>query len=218
MRYSLILFDVDGTLIDSERCIIASLEHALRDCGGMCDPSCVKDQIGLPLEAIIRHVSRGIADESIPRVIDAYRQHYPRFDDELTRLFPGTHAVIDALHRDGMTLAVATNKLTQRARTTLDRFGLAARFDPIVGSDQVARPKPHPDIVHRVLQLTGRRADEALMVGDTSWDVEMAHAAGIASCAVTWGNHAHARLQHARPSHVARSFAELRDLLQTTVS
>jgi phosphoglycolate phosphatase len=212
--YSLILFDVDGTLIDSARCISASLEQALRDCGCACDPSCVKDQIGLPLDAIIRNVSRGIPDQSIPHVIDAYRHHYPRFDEELTGLFPGIHEAIDALYRGGATLAVATNKLTQRARSALDRFGLADRFDPIVGSDQVARPKPNPDIVYRVLELTGRSADEAVMVGDTAWDVEMAHAAGIASCAVTWGNHDHERLLQARPSHLARSFAELYELLQ----
>jgi HAD superfamily hydrolase (TIGR01509 family) len=122
---------------------------------------------------------------------------------------------VEALHAGGVKLAIATNKLTSRARAPLERLGIAGRFAAIVGSDQVTHPKPHPDIIDRVLTLTGEAAALALMVGDTEWDVEMAARAGVASCAVTWGNHDEARLRGARPTHLAGSFRELRTLVQT---
>jgi phosphoglycolate phosphatase len=217
-KYSLVIFDFDGTLVDSARCITTSLERALTTRGCACDVTHVREQIGLPLESIIRQASAGIADEAIEPVIAAYRTEYAALEGELIVPFPGAVEIIDALHRDGVGLAIATNKLTDRARMTLERFGIATRFAAIVGADRVAHPKPYPDIVLHVLAATGCRPDMALMVGDTEWDVEMARRAGVNACAVTWGNHSAARLARAQPLHVTSSFTELRKILQTIES
>ena len=215
MRYRLVIFDFDGTLIDSAACIIASIERALAGVGRRCESSRVREQIGLPLPAIIRAASPGIEDEAVADVIAGYRRAYAELEHELIAPFPDTVETVEALHARGVTLAVATNKLTIRAQAPLARLGIADRFAAIVGFDQVTHPKPHPEIVLRVLTATRCPASAAVMVGDTEWDIEMAARAGIASCAVTWGNHEAARLSRAQPTHTVRTFAELRNLVET---
>lgn len=213
-RYQLVVFDFDGTLVDSARCITLSLERALADCGCACEASKIGGQIGLPLHAILRTAAPGIADDTIEEVIAAYRRHYARLEDELIALFPGAHDTLSALREAGIALAIATNKLTMRAEVTVERLGLRSLFTAIVGADQARHPKPHPEMLQRVLALARRAPDEALMVGDTVWDVEMAARAGVASCAVTWGNQPFERLQEAGPAHVVQSFPALLEVAQ----
>ena len=214
-NYDLVIFDFDGTLVDSAHCITTSLERALTSCGFACDVTSVGEQIGSPLESIVRRASAGIADEAIGAVIAAYRREYAALEAETIALFPGARETVDAFHRGGVTLAIATNKFTGRARLTLERFGIADRFAAVVGADQVEHPKPHPEMVLRVLAAAACPPETALMVGDTEWDIEMATRAGTASCAVTWGSHDAARLTRARPTHLTSRFRELRKLVQT---
>ena len=213
-RYRLVVFDFDGTLVDSARCITISLERALADCGCPCDATVIGGQIGLPLHTILRTAAPGIADDAIEEVVAAYRQHYARLEHELIAAFPGAHDTLSALREAGIALAIATNKLTMRAEVTVERLGLRPLFTAIVGADEARHPKPHPEILQRVLALAGCAPEEALMVGDTVWDVEMAARAGVASCAVTWGNQPLSRLQAAGPTHVVRSFRALLDVAQ----
>jgi HAD superfamily hydrolase (TIGR01509 family) len=215
VRYPVVAFDFDGTLVDSAGCISASLERALVECGCACDLSDVRSQIGLPLHSIIRHISAGIPDAHIEPVIAAYRRYYTNLESELIVLFPGARETVEELHRRGVQLAIATNKLSRRAEVTLERLGIAGFFTAVIGSEQVEQPKPHPDIMLRVLMLTGHRPTSALMVGDTVWDLEMAARAGAAACAVTWGNQDVARLEAANPTHVIDRFPDLLGIVQT---
>jgi phosphoglycolate phosphatase len=215
LRYCVVAFDFDGTLVDSARCISTSLERALIECDCACDVSDVRSQIGLPLQVIIRHASAGIENERIDAVIAAYRRHYAALEHELIVLFPGARETVEQLRAAGIRLAIATNKLTQRAEQTLERLGLLESFDAIVGSEQVAQPKPHPDILLRVLALTGQSAHSALMVGDTIWDLEMAARAGVAACAVTWGNQDRTLLITAEPAHLIDTFPALLEIVQS---
>lgn len=217
MKYSLVILDFDGTLVDSAHCITASLERALVECGCACDVSGIGDLIGLPLDTIVRESSPGIAEACIEDVIREYRRHYAALEDESIRLFPGTRETMHALRAAGVKVAVATNKFTYRAELTLQRLDLAAPFQAIVGADQVTHPKPHPEMLERVLALTEESPGTALMVGDTVWDLEMATAAGVAGCAVTWGNQSAARLSEARPVHIIETFPELLDVVQIVV-
>lgn len=208
MTYQLAVFDFDGTLVDSEACIRQSIARALVD-HGVPGADIRKEWIGLPLSTIIRSACGSIDDARLASVIAAYRAHYADLDRDLTFAFPG---VLDTLHdlaASGIRLAIATNKHSRPARATLDRLGVTALFEAIVGAEAVANPKPHPDLILRVLADTGVPADAAVMVGDATVDLQMAHAAGVAGCAVAWGNHPLDDLLACRPRHVAHTAADL---------
>ena len=212
MRYSLAVFDFDGTLVDSEACIRQSLDCAL-DEHGLPSLPIRKDWIGQPLDLIIRSACASIDEAGVASVISAYRTHYAALDGGLTFPFAGVVETLHELAAAGVALAIGTNKHSTPARATLERLGIAPLFPVIVGAESVAHPKPHPDILLRVLELTGARAAEALMIGDAGVDLQMAAGAGVASCAVTWGNHSREQLAAHQPTYVIDSPAALPRLI-----
>ncbi|MGE0444622.1 MAG: HAD family hydrolase [Vicinamibacterales bacterium] len=218
MSYSLAVFDFDGTLVDSEACIRQSLARALEAHGLPVAGGIRKEWIGLPLQAIIRSACGAVDDADVDSIIAAYRAHYAALDAELTFAFPGMIDALEALAAAGVRLAIATNKHSRPARATLDRLGLSRLFQVIVGAESVANPKPHPDLLLRVLADTGHDADAAVMIGDATVDLQMASSAGVASCAVTWGNHSIEQLLACSPRHVVRSPAEIPRLVATKIT
>ena len=202
-RYALAIFDFDGTLVRSDDCITRSLEAALLGRALPCDVEVARGLIGLPLDRIVRQLAgEPLDDDAVGNVIAAYRGHYAAFEPELVACYPDVVEMLGALLAAGVTLAIATSKTTRGVSATLERLGLARLFSHVVGNDRVTRGKPHPEMVETLLDLSGRGAPDAIVVGDTTFDVEMATAAGVASCAVTYGNHPAARLAEARPTYV----------------
>ena len=208
MRYSLAVFDFDGTLVASEACIRQSLDLALEQ-HGLPSLPIRKEWIGQPLDLIIRSACASIDQAGVSSVIGAYRTHYAALDGGLTFPFDGILDALTLLAARGVTLAIGTNKHSTPARATLERLGIARLFPVIVGAESVAHPKPDPDILLRVLELTGARAADTLMIGDAGVDLQMAAGAGVASCAVTWGNHSREQLVTHQPTYVIDSPAAL---------
>lgn len=213
--YTLAVFDFDGTLVDSEACIRGSIARALVD-HGIPASDIRKEWIGLPLQTIIRSACDSIDDTRMESVIAAYRAHYADLDRTLTFAFPGMLDVLHQLAASGTRLAIATNKHSRPARATLDRLGVTSLFEAVVGAEAVANPKPHPDLILRVLAETSVSAEATVMIGDATVDLQMAEAAGIAACAVAWGNHRLSDLLACRPRHVARRPADLFALAGST--
>lgn len=208
-HYALVIFDFDGTLVDSEPCIAEALERALRDRRCPCRIGELKHALGAPLDAVINAVSPGLHAELVDGVAADYRRHYSALEPHLVNLFPGIDDALEELRAVGTRMAIATNKFTPGTRATVARLGIADRIEVIVGADQVQQPKPAPDMAHRVLALTGTPAEQALVVGDTVFDLHMAREAGIASCGVTWGNEAGVALSAAGASHLIDSPEQL---------
>ncbi|MET0557032.1 MAG: HAD family hydrolase [Vicinamibacteria bacterium] len=209
-RYPLAIFDFDGTLVRSDDCITRSLEAALSGRSLPCDVAVARGLIGLPLDRIVRRLGgEHLDDDAVGAVVSAYRGHYAAFEPELVACYPEVPEVLHALHAAGVTLAIATSKTTRGVSATMERLGVAPLFTHVVGNDRVARGKPDPEMVHTILSLAGRAAAEAIVVGDTTFDVEMATAAGVASCAVTYGNHPASRLAEARPTFVVDAPARI---------
>lgn len=206
----LIILDFDGTLADTQPLILRSLQGTITELGlpSRTDAECASI-IGLPLkECFVKLVN---ADDTLAeRCCEVYRRLFDEYNHPGTvTLFPHVEETLHELHRRGLQLAICSS----RARATLDRFVLSFGFEQlvqaVVSSDDVQRGKPYPDPALRVLELTGCKAEEALMVGDASYDILMGRAAGCHTCGVTYGNQTAAQLRDAGADYLIDNFQEL---------
>jgi phosphoglycolate phosphatase len=191
----LVIFDVDGTLVDSQTEIMAAMTAAFAVAGLDLPPRAdVLAIVGLSLPEAFARLLPGADAVVHDRLTVAYKA---AFADRRMRLgaaaggplFPGAVAAMDALRDAGFTLAVATGKSKRGLRAVLEGHGLQGRFATEQTSDDHPS-KPHPGMVLACLAATDIPAARAVMVGDTSFDMDMGRAAGVAGVAVTWGYHA----------------------------
>jgi phosphoglycolate phosphatase len=196
---ALVIFDLDGTLVDSVAGICASFNHALAVTAGL--PPLPAEQItrmiGLPLTQMFAETLPMSAAALIPDCAASYRAHYDETAIPTTQLFPGVRSTLERLHAAGRTLTVATTKWTFVAEAVVTAVQLRPLFAHVLGGDCVPEHKPHPALVLKTLALTGFAADEAVVVGDSTYDILMAGAAGVRSVGVTHGVHARDELRAA---------------------
>lgn len=199
-----IVFDLDGTLVDSLPDIVGAFRDAFVELNlAPPDEAQVRPMIGLPLEAMFATVA---PLAQVVALCDAYRRLYPVRFTRHTRPFPGVVEVLATLRVRGYRLAVATTKRTDMAVRLLTAMGLVDAVDHIQGTDGFPH-KPAPDVVLRALAVLAARGE--WMVGDTVHDVEAGHAAGLATYAVTWGTHDAERLRAAGAQRVEASLEPL---------
>jgi len=207
-RYKLLIFDWDGTLMDSAAAIAASLQAACAD----LDLRIPSEQearhiIGLGMQDALQSLLPGIDPALYPRVADRYRHHF-RIRDAHTTLFPGADDAVRKLHGAGHLLAVATGKSRRGLDRALAATGLTAYFHGTRCADE-GHTKPDPGMLHCLLDDLAVRPESAVMIGDTTHDVTMAHAAGVAALAVTYGAHAKQVLLDSTPLACFDTGAEL---------
>jgi phosphoglycolate phosphatase len=205
------LFDFDGTLGDSYPAITASVNH-VRALHGLAP---------LPEEEVRRHVGRGpgyLLQHAVP-VGDleanqaAYREHHPSVLRSGTRLMPGAADALRALNERGLKLGVCSNKPVDFTRELLSYLGIAPYLNVVLGPEDVARPKPAPDMLLAALPRLGAAAAEALYVGDMTVDVETARAAGVRVWIVPTGSDTPDAIARARPDRTLHGLSELPVLL-----
>jgi len=185
--YELIVFDWDGTLMDSTALIAGSLQSACRDVGAPVPSDAdARYVIGLNLADILRHVAPDIDPEVQARLIERYRYHFTA--GEQSPLFEGIADLLAELHGSGKRLAVATGKSRRGLQLALDRTGLGRLFEFTRCADE-GFAKPHPGMLHAILDYTGVEASRAVMVGDTTHDLQLAANAGVDAIAVLYGAH-----------------------------
>jgi pyrophosphatase PpaX len=208
-----VLFDLDGTLIDSIGLIVAAMEYAYE---GRAQRPSVEEwtaAIGTPLDGMLRRWARDEAD------VEALRARYRAFQlehhDAMTTPYPGVVETVRALHAAGHPLAVVTSKLEAGARRSLAWIGVEACFTAVVGIDATVRHKPEPDPVWHALDRLGAvpRA-RALFVGDSTHDLHAGRAAGVATAAVAWGPYSADALRAAGPSHWLERMEDLPPLVR----
>ena len=196
-KIKLIVFDWDGTLMDSEAQIVSCLHAAIADLGlePMGDHT-VKNVIGLGLREAVDTLVPGRDERFQQTFVEHYRKYW--FQSEASQLFEGVRDVLDTLTRQQLLLAVATGKARRGLQRVLDETGLAPCFHATRCSDE-ARSKPHPQMLMDIMEKLGVLPGETLMVGDTEYDMEMATNAGAAKIAVRTGVHSEERLQRHAP-------------------
>ena len=186
--YDLIVFDWDGTLMDSTAIIASSLQAACRDVG-IAEPTRADALyvIGLNLADTFRHVAPGLDPEGQRQLAERYRHHFLARESEMP-LYDGVREMISGLHADGRRLAVATGKARRGLDRVLDATGLRPYFEATRCADE-GFAKPHPGMLLMLLDITGVDPGRALMVGDTTHDLELAANAGVDAVAVSYGAH-----------------------------
>lgn len=208
----LLIFDWDGTLMDSERQIVSSLLAASRDLGlRLPEVDACRNIIGLGLrEAILALYPEG--DEAlVADYIARYRHHWFGCAHECG-LFPEVEETLQYLVRTGYRLAVATGKGRRGLDKALAETGLAGLFEATRTAEET-RSKPHPQMLQELLDELDVAAEAALMIGDTEYDLAMARSAGVASIAVTYGAHSVRRLRDYQPLTCLDRISELRGWL-----
>ncbi len=207
VRFSVVLFDLDGTIVDSGWMILASYRHATTTVLGRDYP----DEVLLAkvgsgdLEEQMREFDAGKADE----LAQAYRDHYAPLHSEL-QAFPGMLDLLARLDGEGRRLGIVSAKRRDIVGLAFEALGFGDLMDVVVGSDEAPRGKPHPDQILVALERLGADPDDTAYVGDAPFDVAAAKAAGVHAIGVTWGGiHTRERMQEEGPDAVVDTADEL---------
>lgn len=214
-RLKLLIFDLDGTLVDSSIPMGRAFNHTLKQMGlEEYNQKETDALIGTPLSKLfMRIMNRPTRDAMIEQCIKIYRQKYLEIFLDRTFLYDGVADVIPKL-AGRYTISLATTKKTDVATMTLEHFGLKDHFELLLGFDTVKEPKPSPEIINRTLELLHFKPDEAMMVGDSLYDLKASKAAGVTSCMVTYGFENIKNLIENKPDIVIDKFQELLKLLE----
>ena len=213
MKYELLVFDWDGTLLDSAGAIVRAIQAACRDLDLPIPPDRqARHVIGLGLVDAMRHAVPDLPPERYQEMADRYRLHYLSGDHELT-LFEGVPEMLANLWQAGHVLAIATGKSRIGLERALDHSGLRHLFQASRCADE-CHSKPHPQMLEELMAEFGMANSATVMIGDTSHDLLMASNACVDGLAVTYGAHPHDHLLEYKPVACLHTVAELEQWLK----
>ena len=213
MRYKLVIFDLDGTLLDTIEDLKEAVNHAMRMRGF---PTFTRDQV----MAMVGHGARNLMRKALPvghkedAMVDAayndFRAYYITHIDVHTKPFPGIQDLLTQLHQEGVMLAVASNKFQEGTEHLIKEFFPEILFVAVLGGRPDFPLKPDPEIVNEVLRKAGIEKEDAVMIGDSDTDMETAANGGIMGIAVNWGYRDMSSIENLK---VANSVEELHQIL-----
>ena len=211
MRKRLIIFDFDGTLGDTRRNIVTTMQMAIKELQlpERTESECAAT-IGLPLSGCFRALFPDIQEELIPRCAATYRRI---FDENLQKIrpeaFPDVVKTLKILKEQGFTLTVASSRSRNSLTELTHNMGIADYISYLIGADDVKEAKPKPEPVLKTLATMKFEANETLVVGDMAVDILMGANAGAKTCGVTWGNGTKEELQKAGADFIIDNMQEL---------
>ena len=213
MNYQLIVFDWDGTLMDSVAKIVNSMRNAAAVCG-LTKPEheAVRDIIGLSLDVAVQRLFPDVDSTMAEHVRHHYSDQYANHDTTPTPLFDGAMDLLLDLKQDGFQLAVATGKSRRGLNRVMNLTETVELFDTSRCAEE-AESKPSPQMLHHILEELGLAPHQALMVGDSEYDLMMAKAAGMDRVGVSFGVHGHEKLSQHDPLDIIHELGQLRQYL-----
>ena len=208
-----VVFDLDGTLVDTAPDLIESLNVVFAHQGLQpVDYAEARGMIGggarRMIESALQHKGRPAFDSEVDRMLDEFIEYYAAHVADRSRAFPGLDAALDRLAERGCRFAVCTNKLERLSRLLLDTLGLTRRFAAICGQDTFGIQKPDPEILWRTIRAAGGQVPRAVMVGDSGIDIATARAARVPVVAVDFG-YSDTPVRDLRPDRLISHFDDL---------
>jgi phosphoglycolate phosphatase len=208
-----IIFDFDGTLIDSYEAIAESLNHVRSTFELSPLPmEEIKGMVGHGLEQLI---DRAVGPDRIEEGVKLFRQSYATLCERKTSILPQVKETLDELDRRGYRMAIATNKPSYFARDILRALEIEHLFAEVLGPNDVQRPKPDPEMLESIMMRVGLSPDEVVYIGDMLIDIEVARRAGVAAYAIPTGSASRESLLQGRPDRVLHRFSDLLTVLPT---
>lgn len=213
-RYKCIIFDFDGTLADTNEGIVKTYQETIR-LMGLPVPSVerVTSTIGLELKDGLKAGVDGMTEEQAVEACVIYRRIFPEIAVPCIKAFDGAVAMLQALHKEGYCLAVATSRSHRSLEPLVSQLGMDGMFEGLYGAEDVVNHKPAPDLVLMILEDFGLKPEEALVIGDATYDLLMGKAAGCKVCGVTWGNQSAEKLGTAGPDYIVSGFEEILEIV-----
>ncbi|ASS76552.1 pyrophosphatase PpaX [Tumebacillus algifaecis] len=213
MKYRYVLFDLDGTLLDTNELILRSFEHALEThVPGQYTREHVLPHMG---EALIDQMERFVPGRS-QELVATYRKFNIEHHDALVTEFPQVNEVLEKLHQAGIKMAIVTSKMRLTAQMGWELVGIGRYFDAFVTADDTEKHKPHPDPLLMAMRLLGADPEQTLMVGDSPYDILGGQAAGVKTAAVAWSLRGEAGLREHKPDYMIHDMQELQKILLET--
>jgi len=211
-----IVFDLDGTLVDSQHTVVHCMSLAFAGHGlPVPEPAAIRGTIGLKLEIALNSLLPEPDEATAWRLVERYREAFFALLDDPGHeepLFPGALETLEALDHPEVFLGIATGKNRRGLTRVLQRHGLQDRFHNLKTADD-GPGKPHPHLLEAAMAEVGMDPARTVMIGDTTFDMEMARAAGCAGIGVAWGNHPEEHLLAAGAAVIVRDFSELNQSL-----
>ncbi len=202
-----VIFDLDGTLIDSYQAIYMGFHHVYTQLNlPPLSFAEVKKVVGRGLNHTFREL---LGEDLVPRALTLFREKYEEVFREHTKILPDVPEVLEALHNWKILMAVATNKLGRFSRAIFEHFHLLNYFTAIIGDGDVSQNKPDPEMIYLALDKMGLRKEEAIFVGDSVIDIETAKNAGIRIMAIPSGNTSREDLEKAQPTVLLNRLVDL---------
>ena len=215
MNYKVVMLDFDGTIARTIPAILHASEKMLGMHGYAIDPVQVERNFGLALPEAFRCFANdpNIDDATMEQMIVEFNSIYRNECEPLIELFNGVIETLDTLHKAGVTLLIASNNIRSVLNRLTARLNISQYFDGIVCADDVVNAKPAPDIALLALERYNAEASEALVVGDSTFDMDMGRGAGCDLCGVTFGSHTAEMLRATGARYIIDSFSELQKIV-----
>lgn len=204
-----ILFDFDGTLADTAPGIVLTMKETFKEMGlPIPGDEDIRQTIGLKLYDSIKLLGK-LSEERAAEGVEIYRRYFPICELTHIKMFPEVAEGIHEMVERGLRLAICTSRGRDSLQRILSRNGLWECFETAVTASDNLVPKPAPDMVLALLDRMGLDAAEAIVVGDTTFDIEMGKGAGCETIAVTYGNHSRKQLESVSPTRIIDRFSEI---------
>ena len=209
----LVIYDLDGVLIDSNRAILESFRRTMEEVGGPFKPDMILDRIGHSLYQIFRDTMPPEYHSRVEELRQIYIRHFQSLDISYITLLPEVHETLSELSNKGFMQSVATNKTVSEAERILSELGVGDHFDLIAGFMTVAKPKPEPDMIHYTLETLRVEPGEAVFVDDTDVGLTAGIRAGVYTVGITTGNNTVEQIQSVNPTTVIHRMSRLPEIL-----